>query len=204
MLNKIKEIIDKNIVVNRHSDFQIEKFIIGKENTPSAQAWQCVRELKSRYDNLTNLEMEIENVLDDIEIKKIEIEEEKEKNTRKTPFLVRKLERSLNNLFINYNKLIENKKNYLDECAKFLEIFDKIENQNKILEWNDSEAQAQYFENKFRNEMNLDFLLGHPVNKELVKSILQLDNSSKLKTNFLELLDNRKGLLGNGQQSKQL
>ena len=80
MLNKIKEIIDKDIVVSRHSNFQIEKFIIGKETTPSAQAWQCVRELKSRYDNLTNLEMEIENVLDDIEIKKIEIEEEKEKN----------------------------------------------------------------------------------------------------------------------------
>jgi FtsZ-binding cell division protein ZapB len=105
MLNKIKEILDKDLVVNRHSDFQIEKFIVGKELSPSAQAWQCVRELKTRYESLGNLEMEIENVLDDIEIKRIEIEEEKEKNTRKTPFLVRKLERSLKNLEINHNKL---------------------------------------------------------------------------------------------------
>ena len=118
MLNKIKEILDKDIVVNRHSDYQIEKFIIGKELTPSAQAWQCVRELKSRYGSLVSLEMELENILDDIEIKKIEIEEEQEKNTRKTPFLVRKLERALKNLEINHKKLLENKKNYEDECQK--------------------------------------------------------------------------------------
>ena len=118
MLSKIKEILDREIVVNRHSDFQIEKFIIGKELTPSARAWQCVRELKSRYESLLNLEMEMENVKDDIEIKKIEIEEEKEKNNRKTPFLIRKLQRSLVNLENNYAKLNENKKNYEDECAK--------------------------------------------------------------------------------------
>jgi hypothetical protein len=204
MLEKIKEIIDKNIIINRHSDFQIEKFIIGKELTPSAQAWQCIRELKSRYENLVNLNLEIENVLDDIEIKKIEIEEEKKENTKKTPFIVRKLERSLNSLQTNHSKLLENKKNYEEECEKLLNLFLNIEKNNKILSWNDSEAQAQYFENKFRNEMNLDFLLGHPVNKELVRSILQLDNSSKLKNNLIELIDNRKGLLDNGKQNKQL
>lgn len=202
MLNKIKEILDKDLVVNRHSDFQIEKFIVGKELSPSAQAWQCVRELKTRYESLGNLEMEIENVLDDMEIKKIEIEEEKEKNTRKTPFLVRKLERSLKNLEINHNKLLENKKNYKDECEKLLDIFSKIEAKYEIKKWTDDAAQFEYFENKFSNELNLDFLLGNPVNKELVRSILQLDNSSKLKSNFLDLVNKRKGLLVNGQQTQ--
>ncbi len=202
MLNKIKEILDKDLVVNRHSDFQIEKFIVGKELSPSAQAWQCVRELKTRYESLGNLEMEIENVLDDMEIKKIEIEEEKEKNTRKTPFLVRKLERSLKNLEINHNKLLENKKNYKDECEKLLDIFSKIEAKHEIKKWTDDTAQFEYFENKFSNELNLDFLLGNPVNKELVRSILQLDNSSKLKNNFLDLVNKRKGLLVNGQQTQ--
>jgi hypothetical protein len=202
MLNKIKDIIDKQLVVNRHSDFQIEKFIIGKETTPSAQAWQCIRELKSRYESLINLELEIENTLDDIEIKKIEIEEEQERNTRKTPFLVRKLQRSLKNLENNYQKLLENKKNYELECRKLLEIFNLLDSKFEIKEWNDEEAQKEYFENKFGNELNLDFLLGNPVNKELVRSILQLDNSSKLKSNFLELVNKRKGLLVNGQQTQ--
>ena len=202
MLNEIKKILDKDIVVNRHSDYQIEKFIIGKELTPSAQAWQCVRELKSRYESLVSLEMELENILDDIEIKKIEIEEEQEKNTTKTPFLVRKLERTLKNLEINHKKLLENKKNYEDESQKFIDIFSKIDAQTKIKNWNDGDSQAEYFENKFGNELNLDFLLKNPINKELVRSILQLDNSSKLKHNFLELVNNRKGLLGNGQQTQ--
>lgn len=201
MLNKIKDIIDKQIVVNRHSDFQIEKFIIGKEVTPNAQAWQCIRELKSRYESLINLDLEIANVLDDMEIKKIEIEEEKEKNTRKTPFIIRKLERSLNSLQTNYAKLLENKNNYEKECEKFLEIFNKISANFKIKNWGDDDAQAEYFENKFGNELNLDFLLGNPVNKELVRSIMQLDNSSKLKSILIELVppNKRKGLLGNGQ-----
>lgn len=201
MLNKIKEVLDREIVVNRHSDFQIEKFIIGKEVTPNAQAWQCIRELKSRYESLINLDLEIANVLDDMEIKKIEIEEEKEKNTRKTPFIIRKLERSLNSLQTNYAKLLENKNNYEKECEKFLEIFNKISANFKIKNWGDDDAQAEYFENKFGNELNLDFLLGNPVNKELVRSIMQLDNSSKLKSILIELIptNKRKGLLGNGQ-----
>ncbi len=203
MLNEIKEILDKKVVVNRHSDFQIEKFIVGKEVTPSAKAWQCIRELKSRYESLISLEMEIANVLDDIEIKKIEIEEEQEKNSRKTPFLVRKLQRSLTNLQINHDKLLENKKNYEEECTKLLEIYNKIDANCEVKNWNDAEAQREYFENKFANELNLDFLLGNPVNKELVKSILQLDNSSKLKNNLMESIpvNKRKGLLGNGQQT---
>lgn len=201
MLNKIKEVLDREIVVNRHSDFQIEKFIIGKEVTPNAQAWQCIRELKSRYESLINLDLEIANVLDDMEIKKIEIEEEKEKNTRKTPFIIRKLERSLNSLQTNHAKLLENKNNYEKECEKFLEIFNKIRANFKIKNWGDDDAQAEYFENKFGNELNLDFLLGNPVNKELVRSIMQLDNSSKLKSILIELIptNKRKGLLGNGQ-----
>lgn len=202
MLSKIKEILDREIVVNRHSDFQIEKFIIGKELTPSARAWQCVRELKSRYESLLNLEMEMENVKDDIEIKKIEIEEEKEKNNRKTPFLIRKLQRSLVNLENNYAKLNENKKNYEDECAKIMEIFNMIDKNVDIKNWNDLAAQREYFENKFGNELNLDFLLGNAVNKELVRSILQLENSSKLRSNLLELIEKKKGLLVDGQQVK--
>lgn len=201
MLNKIKEILDKEIVVSRHSDFQIEKFIIGKELTPSAQAWQCIREIKSRYESLNSLELEIENLLDDMEIKKIEIEEEKEKNTRKTPFLVRKLERSLRSLELTHQKLLENKRNNESECVKLVEMFNKIEATGLVKKWNDPAAQMEYFENKFGNELNLDFLLGNPVNKELVRSILQLDNSSKLKHNFLDFINKRKGLLGNGQQT---
>jgi len=204
MLNKIKEIIDKEVVVNRHTDFQIEKFIIGKELTPSAQAWQCIRELKSRYESLVNLDLEIANILDDIEIKKIEIEEEKDKNTRKTPFLVRKLERTLQSFKNNHEKLLENKANYEKECEKLLELFNRISANYKVKNWNDDAAQAEYFENKFANELNLDFLMGNPVNKELVRSILQLDNSSNLKNKFMELIpeNKRKGLLGNGQQTQ--
>ena len=179
MLNQIKDILQKNLVVNRHSKFQIEKFIIGKETTPSSQAWQCVRELETRYESLINVNMEIENILDDIEIKKIEIEETSGVQSKKTPFLIRKLERSLQSCLL-----------YTSDAA------DDIRDR-----WDSDEAQSEYFENKFGSELNLDFLLGHPVNKELIKSILQLENSSKLKLNLIESINRQKGLLGNGNKT---
>jgi hypothetical protein len=199
MLNNIKDLLDKNIVCNRHSDFQIEKFIVGKENTPNSQAWQCLRELESRYDSLVSLEMEVANILDDIEIKKIEIEEELERNTKKSKFIVRKIERTIESLKMNHQKLLEKKKNQEEECVTFINLFNKIDAKIKVKGWNDNNAQAEYFENKFGSELNLDFLLGHPVNKELVKSILQLENNSRLKHNLIESMNKQKGLLGNGQ-----
>ena len=201
MLNQIKDILQKNLVVNRHSKFQIEKFIIGKETTPSSQAWQCVRELETRYESLINVNMEIENILDDIEIKKIEIEETSGVQSKKTPFLIRKLERSLQSLHNTHQKLLEKKKNCEEESMIFLEIYKKIENNNDLKKWDNDEAQSEYFENKFGSELNLDFLLGHPVNKELIKSILQLENSSKLKLNLIESINRQKGLLGNGNKT---
>lgn len=81
----------------------------------------------------------------------------------------------------------------------FYKSFNKIDAKIKVKGWNDNNAQAEYFENKFGSELNLDFLLGHPVNKELVKSILQLENNSRLKHNLIESMNKQKGLLGNGQ-----
>ena len=95
--------------------------------------------------------------------------------------------------------MLENKENYEKECEEFTKIFDKISSKHVVKNWNNVESQAEYFENKFSNELNLDFLLGNPVNKELVRSILQLDNSSKTKIQFLKLINTRKGLLGDGQ-----
>ena len=100
---------------------------------------------------------------------------------------------------MNHQKLLEKKKNQEEECVIFITLFNKIDAKIKVKGWNDNHAQAEYFENKFGSELNLDFLLGHPVNKELVKSILQLENNSRLKHNLIESMNKQKGLLGNGQ-----
>jgi hypothetical protein len=54
------------------TNFQIEKFIIGKEHSFHGRMWQCMREIETRYDSLVNINFEIENQKDDIILKKIE------------------------------------------------------------------------------------------------------------------------------------
>ena len=68
ILEKIKEIITKHKVSSKHSDFQIENFMIGKEYTKQSRIWQCIRELQNRYESLQNLELELEQAKNNIEL----------------------------------------------------------------------------------------------------------------------------------------
>ena len=205
MLNKIKEIIDKEIVVNRHSDFQIEKFIIGKELTPSAKAWQCVRELKTRYESLVNINFEIENQKDDIILKKIE----KDKKIKvvvideELSIEIRKIDRHISHMTGNLLKLETKKKNIELESAKFVEILEELLKSTPFVDYNNDDAQKEYFENKFANEINLNILLGHPINNELVRSTMCLGDNSKIKAQLVESLSNiQRKFLTNGSKDK--
>ena len=60
MIEKCREILSKYNVPQRHSDFQIEKFIIGKEHSFNGRMWQCMREIETRYESLVNINFEIE------------------------------------------------------------------------------------------------------------------------------------------------
>ena len=63
MIEKCREILSKYNVPQRHSDFQIEKFIIGKEHSFNGRMWQCMREIETRYESLVNINFEITTYL---------------------------------------------------------------------------------------------------------------------------------------------
>ena len=69
---EIKELL-KNEVAQRHSYFQLKYFLIGKEPTYQSKMWQCLRELKTRYDSLEAIDLEREEVKDKIELLDISV-----------------------------------------------------------------------------------------------------------------------------------
>lgn len=74
IIKKASDILNKFETPDRHSFFQIEKFIIGKEVTVQAQLWSIVRELQSRKETIENLELDLENAEDNLELFDIKIE----------------------------------------------------------------------------------------------------------------------------------
>ncbi len=207
MIEKCKELLSKFPVPQRHSDFQIEKFIIGKEPTYHARMWQCMREIETRHESLVNIEFEIENQKDDIILKQLEkeknLKKDKDLREKEDEVMLRKIERSIAHMEISLNKLLSKKKNIEEETKKFIEILEDVNKNIPYVEFNDEIAQRDYFENKFANEINLNILLGHPINNELVRSTMCLGDSSKVKTQLVESLNNlQRKLLSNGNKDK--
>ena len=64
MEKEVSNFCKKHHFLPKHTDFQIEHFMIGKECTTNARLWQCVREINSRNDILESLNMEIEQTKD--------------------------------------------------------------------------------------------------------------------------------------------
>lgn len=118
----------KNNVVERHSYFQMKYFIINKEPTTQAKLWQCLREIKSRFEALQALSMELEDGKDNIELvnikidklaKKIETYEENEEVTKRE--LEIQLKKTIRRRVAAFKNIVqlEEKKKSLEEEGRF-------------------------------------------------------------------------------------
>ena len=63
LVKEINDVIQKQEINSRHSYFQLKYFLIGKEPTLQSKMWQCLRELKTRNESITNMDLELEEFL---------------------------------------------------------------------------------------------------------------------------------------------
>ena len=72
ILTQMNEILNYEMA-ERHSYFQMKYFIVNKEPTTQSKMWQCLREIKSRYESLQALDLEIDESKDNLELIDINI-----------------------------------------------------------------------------------------------------------------------------------
>lgn len=194
--DKIQNLM-KYDVVERHSYFQLKYFVIGKEPTTQAKLWRCIRELESRNKSLQAIELEIEDTNDDIELLHIKIKEpfenQFEQNKNKKQILTRKNERKTKALVEKLSNL-KNKKRYIEEeAAFFVQAFESLEKIEKIKPFDDLEAQTEYWNKKLKQELNLKMILRQPLDTELTKTILALDDKMPAKQMMCNVLETLRG-----------
>lgn len=207
ILEKVKQITSKHKILPKHSDFQIENFMIGKEYTNHSKLWQCLRELQTRQESLESLQIEIEQTKDNIELQKLKIEKAKLKlpkskileikiiEEKENKILIRKKERLLFSLENTIKKLEDRKDVIVKETETIINIFEKISQTTEFLDWDDEKAQSEYWNTKFKYELNILSLLGQPVSSEMAKSVMALPDNSVIKNQFgAALLNNQKKL----------
>lgn len=197
----MKELL-KYEVSERHSFFQMKYFIINKEPTVQAKMWQCLREIKNRYESLEALELELEDCKDNLELIDLDINnitsvlsKKSDKFTankkRRIEILLQKTKRKKIAAEKNIVNL-QNKKKYLEEEAGFfVMLFKSMEKVEPLKNFDDLDVQKQYWNEKLLQKINLKMLMQSNIDTELIETILALPDDIPIKKQTLSNLNNR-------------
>lgn len=191
---------------NRHSYFQMKYFVIGKEVTTQAQMWQCLRELQSRKATIDSLSLSIEETKDQIELQEIELTKELYRlehaldlglpealKEREKIIRCRQSERKKQQLQISLETLEENMRFAWQEAKFFLQMFKSISRIVPLKDYDDLEAQKEYWNERVSQQINLKLLLQQPLDIELVNTALALHEDAPIRLQTEKTLENIKG-----------
>lgn len=205
LMNRAAEIVESVEIPERHSYFQIEKFMIGKEPTGQSQAWQIIKEIKVRKESIEALQLQLEETADTIEeltvkterlgyeIRKLSssLEESDQFTVRLKEIQIRRLERKRTAAEQSLEKLRTKLKYIMEEVGCLINGYEKLRARlGEVRPMDDPVAQAELWNEKFLEEFNLRVLLKHPLDTDLIRSIMALDDDAPVKKHVVLLLSN--------------
>jgi hypothetical protein len=205
--NKLYDITEKYKLPSKHSNFQIENFIVGKEVDNNGKIWQCIRELSARKESLDALSLELQDVSDNIELNKIKIQKLELKNKKESNVEIKQLKEKekqikikklkRNEIVLNNTdkKLNEKKLSILAETDIFIKLLEDLVNKYGYKEFDDTEAQIGYWNNKFGYELEINASLGYNLNPDLLKSIMALPKNSSIRISLENTIKERQKIL---------
>lgn len=204
ILANIDEVL-KAEIASRHSYFQLKYFVIGKEPTTQAKLWQCLRELKARRESLTALDMEIADTKDRIELLAMDVKEyeysapsedmqyeeewEREHNNRRYEIRGRQLDRKLTAAKEALAQLEDKRKWLLQEAHFFYESYMNLEKLEPLKDFDDLDAQKQYWGERLAQKINLKMLLQSPLDIEMIETIIALPDDIPVKKQMIGRLN---------------
>ncbi len=167
----------------RHTFFQLNFFILGKEPTHQAKMKKCVDELKIRKKSVDAMLLEIDELNDKNEL--LEITETKNEIEKRM-----KQRRILNNNR-QIDNLLESMKSQKEEIDFFLEAFNKLSEKEAMKPWDDMEVQLEYWNAKLTEEINTRLSAGLPIDTETMRTILALPNDLPIKKQITSMISKR-------------
>lgn len=216
LMSDISEIM-KNDVCERHSYFQMKYFLINKEPTHQSKMWQCLREIKARQESLIAIDLEIEDSKENLELMQMDIDRlgsalSRKKSLGKSQKSIRRTEIRLNKACRqrlagsrNLESLQRKKRNIEEEAAFFVATFKNLEQVEPLKDFDDLEAQKQYWGERLLQKINLKMLLHSQVDTELIETALALPDDVPIKEQTVKNLDNcHKQMLHMKKQAEQI
>ena len=202
LIETVDAILKESEMPDRHTFFQIEKFIVGKEPTAQGQIWQIVRELQSRRETVDAYRKDLADVEDNLELFDIRIERSnreiralaKEEDCaleiQEQEINIRKLQREKESLIKSAKKVNKKLKCILEEMSFLATGYYKIvEITGEAKPLDDEDAQKEYWNEKLLEEFNLRVILKRPLDPEFVKTVMSLHDEADVKKHVTAALE---------------
>lgn len=223
LTERAAEIIKKAQMPNRHTFYQLQKFVIGKEPTGQAQLWQIVRELEVRLETVESYRKDLEDSEDNLELFDLKIERldrdirmfaeiSKEDNPvvdldiKEREINIRKLQREKESLVKAAQKVNKKMVASLEEMHFLVQAFDAVVGQiGEMKPLDDEAAQREMWNEKLLEEFNLRILLQRPLDPELVKTIMCLHDGATVKQHLTKALEaKQQAMIAQGAEQQKL
>jgi hypothetical protein len=206
LLEKTNDLLEKAKIPDRHTYFQIEKFIIGKEPTAQSQLWAILKELQARKETVDQFHKDLKDAEDNLELFDIKIErlnrliknessssnvEESELNIKEYEINIRKLLREKESLIKSAQKLNKKLKGVLEEMNCLLIGYEKITSKyEELKDLDDEQSQKEIWNEKLLEEFNLRLILQRPLDPDFVRTVLSLHDEATAKKQVVTLIEN--------------
>lgn len=191
-------LVEKYNLPNRHTFYQLKHFVIGKELTTQSKLQKCLKEIDARKESLREMILGIEEAKDDvklIDLKIKSIEKKKAKSELNKEFKkinLNKLKRKKQNLINNINSIEKKKKDCEEEIKFIMAMFYEIEKLEQVKPYDDLQSNIEFWNENFSQELKLRILLQKPLDIELVKCILSLNNNAPIKQELIQMIESSK------------
>jgi hypothetical protein len=219
LITKAKEILKTVDFPERHTFYQIEKFIIGKEPTAQAQMWAIIREIQARVETIDQFKKDLFDAEDNIELFDVKIErldrsirelsENNEPNVdlniKEYEINIRKLQRDKDSLVLSAQKVNKKMKSLLEEIDFLLKGYQEIEKTHgPVKPLDDEQSQKEMWNEKLLEEFNLRLILQRPLDPEFIKTVLCLHDDAPVKKQVVTVIENiQKNLIAERSAGKK-
>lgn len=198
ILTKIDEICPKGLS-NRHSYFQLQYFVVGKEPTIQAKIHTCKKELISRKDEIESLSVGLDDLYDQKQLHEISIEEEKkgegkdkDKNPKIKEIHVRMNRRKLKAIDNQIKSTLSMIKAKEEEANFLIGLYEKLIEIEPEKDWDSLDVQAEFWNARLSREIESRLLMGQSPSPDDFQTVLSLPPGMPVKEWTTKLVEQKR------------
>lgn len=194
-IDAVAALVGSSGVSGRHTFYQLKHFVLGKEVTTQAKMWKCIRELEARLGSARSIASGMAEAEDDLKILDIRakvLEKKKSKSPLHREYKEvrrRKMERRRLALEESVADMRKRLAEVEEEMKFFLGAYRQLEAIEALRPHDDPEANAEYWNQNFAQELQLRMMLQRPLDLELVKCIMAMHEGSSVRRELVGILD---------------